>query len=94
MAKRTKRKAPAPLVVLEPECAFDIRFSQEVRKDPETVRWLAYRVVDLLMDSGHHEWLADSVAKSLVAMGDEVVVNYVTELIREAGAPRKAVPDA
>ncbi|UCC31517.1 MAG: hypothetical protein JSU86_04415 [Phycisphaerales bacterium] len=91
MAKRAKHKAPAPLVVLDSGCALDFRFSPELRRERETVRRLAHRVVDLLADSGHHGWLADSVAGDLTCIADDIVLNSVTDLVREACAPRKAV---
>ncbi|NIS79282.1 MAG: hypothetical protein GTO14_03470 [Anaerolineales bacterium] len=91
MAKRAKRKAPAPLVVLDSDYSLQIRFSRELQKEPETVRRLAHRVVDLLADSGHYEWLANSVAGDLTCIADDVVVNNLTDLVREARAPRKGV---
>ena len=91
MAKRAKRKAPAPMVTVEAECALDIQFSPELQDDPETIRRLAHRVVDLLADSGRYVLLADGVASGLACIADDDVVKNVTDLIREARAPRKAV---
>ncbi len=90
--KRTKKRTQRePLVVVDPVGTLEMRFSDELRKEPETLRRLAHRVVDLLVDSGRYEWLADSVAGNLVWIADVVVVNYVTDLIREARAGGKAV---
>ena len=94
MAKRAKREAPVPLVVLDPECSLEIDFSPELQKEPETIRRLAHRVVDLLADSGRYVLLADCVASELVSIADDVVVKNLNDLIREARAPRKAVPRA
>ena len=65
--------------------------TRQLLKEPETVRRLAHRVVDILADSGHHAWLADSVAGDLVCFADDVIVDSVGDLIREAPAPRKEV---
>ena len=92
MAKRTKRKAPAPLVTVESEGSIEIQFSRELQKEPETIRRLAHRVVDLLADSGRYVSLAQDVASDLACIADDVVVKHMTDLIHEARAPRKEVP--
>ena len=90
-AKRTKRKAADPLVEMVPEYSTTIRLTRELLKEPETVRRLAHRVVDILADSGHHAWLADTLAGELVCIADDVVVKNLTDLIREARSPGKEV---
>ena len=94
MAKRAKRKAPVPLVTVDPQRTVEIHFSPELQKEPETIRRLAHRVVDLLADSGRYASLADGMPSDLACIADDVVVKNVTDLIREARAPRKAVPRA
>ena len=90
--KRTKkRKQREPLVVLESECALTLRLSGELQKEPETLRRLAHRVVDLVADSGRYDWLADTVTGDLMCIADDIVLKNLTELIREARAGGKAV---
>ena len=92
MAKtKTKRKKPDPLVDLGESNAIEIIFSRRLEKEPETLRRLAHRVVDLLADAGHYGWLSDSVAGELVCLADDVVVKNLTDLIREARTPGKEV---
>jgi hypothetical protein len=90
--KRTKkRKQREPLVFLEPECALTLRLSRELQKEPETLRRLAHRVVDLVADSGRYDWLAGSVTGDLVCICDDIVLKNLSDLIREARADGKAV---
>ncbi|MCH7885921.1 MAG: hypothetical protein IIC01_11830 [Planctomycetes bacterium] len=89
--KQTKHKKPDPLVCLDSAYSMEFKFSRRFQKDPETLRRLAHRVVDLLADAGHYDWLADSVAGDLVCLADDFVIKNVTDLIREARAPGKAV---
>ncbi len=88
-AKGTKRKAADPLVEMVPEYSTTIHLTRQLLKEPETVRRLAHRVVDILADSGRHAWLADTVASDLVCFADDVIVSSVSDLIREARAPGK-----
>jgi hypothetical protein len=89
--KRTKRKTPEPMVVLDQECSLELSFSRELQKDRETVRRLAHLVVDRMADSGRHKWLADSVAFNLACLADDIVISNVTDLIRKARAASKEV---
>ena len=90
-AKRTKRKQEEPLVQMDPEYSTTIRLSKQLSREPETVRRLGHRVVDILADSGRHDWLAGSVAGDLVCFADDVIVESVNQLIREARAQREEV---
>lgn len=90
-AKRTKRKAGDPLVEMVPEYSTTIRLARQLLKEPETVRRLAHRIVDILADSGRYAWLADTVASDLVCFADDVIVKSVSDLIHEARAPGKEV---
>ena len=90
--KRAKRKASTPPVSVEPDCSVELEFTDEVRKDPETVRRLAHRVVDLLADTGRYDSLAESVTSNLGYLADDFVVEKVTELLAEARAAGKEVP--
>ena len=89
--KKTNHKKPNPLVCLAQGCSMEIMFSRRLQKEPETLRRLAHRVVDLLADAGHYGWLSDSVASNLVCLADDVVVKNLTDLIREARTPGKEV---
>ncbi len=92
MAKtKTKRKKPDPLVSLYQGCSMEIIFSRRLQKEPETLRRLAHRVVDLLADAGHYGWLSGSVADQLVCIADDLVVKNVTDLIHEARAAGEEV---
>ena len=88
--KRRKAKPAEPLVFME-GCSMELRISERLHKEPETIRRLAHRVVDLLVDAGHHDWMSDSVACNVGRLADSVVVDHVTELIREARASGKGV---
>ncbi len=90
--KKTNRKKPNPLVYLRQGCSMEIMFSRRLQKEPETLRRLAHRVVDLLADAGHYECLSDSVAGELVCIADDIVVKNLTDLIHEARSPGKEVP--
>ena len=87
--KRTKRKKLEPLVTLEDGCAVELRLSERLQDEPETLRRLAHRTVDLLVDAGHYDWLSGSVAIDLGQLADEMVAKRVTELIHEVRAEGK-----
>ncbi len=89
--KTKKRKQREPLVTVEPQCDLGIQFSKEFQTEGESVRLLGYRVVDLLCDTGRHDWLAGSLSVDLAALCEDVIRNYVTDLIDEARAARKEV---
>jgi hypothetical protein len=79
------------LVYLDSAYSMEIKFSRRLQKDPETLRRLAHRAVDLLANAGHYAWLADSVAGDLVCLADDFVVKNLTDLIHEARTPGKKV---
>ena len=91
-SKQAKRKASKPPVSVEPDCSVELEFTDAVRKDPETVRRLAHRVVDLLADTGRYDSLAESVTSNLGYLADDFVVEKVTDLLEEARAAGKGVP--
>ena len=94
-AKRTKqpkRKSSEPPVSVTPDCEVTLEFTGAFRKDPETVRRLAHRVVDMLADTGHYDALAESLSSHLGYLVDDFVVEKVTDLLEEARAAGKAVP--
>ncbi len=90
--KTKKRKQREPLFTVERDCDVEVQFTRVVIEDPETVRRLAHRVVDLLADSGDYDRLSQSISNNLHWMLDDFVVKNVTDLIHEARAVRKEVP--
>ena len=91
-AKRTTRKASEPPVSVEPGCTVELEFTDAVSKDPETVRRLAHRVVEMLGDSGRDDRVAQFVTDNLAWLVEGFVIDKVTDLLEEARAARKAVP--
>lgn len=87
--KQTKPTASESPVSVTPDCTVELEFTDAVTKDPETVRRLAHRVVDLLADIGHDDRLAKSVSNNLAYLADGFVVEKVTALLEEARAARK-----
>ena len=90
--KQAKRKASKPLVTVEPECQLSIRLTGGVGDEPETIRRLAHRLVDVMADNGLHDKLEQSVSNNLVWMVDDFVIDGVTALIHEAQAAAKEAP--
>ena len=91
-AKRTKRKASKPPVTVEPYCEVHLELIDADREEPETVRRLAHRLVDMLADTGRHERLSESLSNHLAWLVDDFVIEKVTELLEEARAAGKEVP--
>ncbi len=89
--KKTKRKKLEPWVTMDDGYSLDLRFARRLEKEPETLRRLAHRTMDLLMDAGHHRWLSETLAIDLGRLADEIVVNHMTELIHEVRAQGKGV---
>ncbi len=87
--KKTKRKNPEPLVFLDGGCAMELSLSSRLEKEPETLRRLAHRAVDLVADAGHYHWLSKSVAGNLADVADDLVVKHMTELVHEVRAEGK-----
>ncbi len=90
--KTRKRKETEPLVSLGRPPVTELTLSKVLQKEPEVLRRLAHRTVDLLADMGDHAALAGSAEGHLHYIVDEVVLEYVNELIREARNPGKEVP--
>ncbi len=90
-SKPTKRKASKPPVCVETDCEPQFELTDAVGKEPETVRRLAHRAVDLLADAGHYERLGQSVSIHLGYLVDSFVIEKITDLIEEArGAGKEA----
>ena len=90
--KRTKPKASEPPVSVTPDVNVRLELTGAVLEEPETVRRLAHRVVEMLADSARDDRLSGFVKDNLVCLVDGFVIERVTALIEEARAARKAVP--
>ena len=86
---RKKRKKLEPLISVDDGYSVEFRFARRLENEPDLLRRLAHRAVDLLMDAGHHEWLSGTVAMDLSRLADELVVNHMTELIHDVRAEVK-----
>ena len=89
--KIKKRKQREPLVTVEPQWDVKIELAKDVHRECETVRVLGHRVVDLLCDTGRHDWLAGSLEFDLAALCEDVIGDYVSALIEQARAQGKEV---
>ena len=89
--KRAKRKAPKPPICVEPDCTVNLEFTRAVSKEPETIRRLAHRVVEMLAESDRAERLSEFVTDNLAILVNGIVIEKVTALITEARAAAKAV---
>ena len=87
--KRKKRKKLEPLVYLDGGCVMELSLSSRIEKEPELLRRLAHRAVDLVADAGHYHWLSRSVAGNLADVADDLVVNHMIELVDAVRAEGK-----
>ncbi len=91
-AKRVKRKMSKPPISLEPECPLELALNDTILKEPETVRRLAHRVVEILADNGQDDSLSGFVTYNLAGLADGFVIDRVTDLLEEARAAGKEAP--
>ncbi len=70
---------------------FKVTLPESVRGNLRVMRGLHHRVVDVMADHGLVEWLVYDVEARLATLSFVIVGDYVTDLIREAGADGKAV---
>ena len=87
--KKTNRKKLEPWVTMDGGCSIDIRFARRLEKEPETLRRLGYRTVDLLLEGGHHRWLSETLALELTILAGTIVVDHLSELLHEVRAEGK-----
>ncbi len=91
MAKRTGLSTLNAMVQEDPEGGFKVTLPESVRGNLRVMRWLHHRVVDVMADHGLVEWLVYDVEARLATLSFVIVGDYVTDLIREAGADGKGV---
>ena len=91
MPKRTGLNTLNAIAEEEPEGGLTVKLPESVRGNLRVMRWLHHRVVDVMADHGLVEWLVHDVETRLATLSFEIVGDYVTDLIREAGADGKAV---
>ena len=87
--KQAKRKSSTPPVYVAPDCDVRFTFTAAVLEEPETVRRLAHRLVDLLADTRRYQQLSESVTENLACLVDDLVIDKVTDLLEEARAAGK-----
>ena len=90
MAKHTRRKSSAKVVVLDPENAMHVWFTGVIF-EPEELRRFAHLVVDYLADRGLHEGLVDTMEMDFNWIAQDFVVKRLSNLVHEACVPRKEV---
>ncbi len=90
MAKRTRRKSSAKVVVLDPENAMHVWFTGVIF-EPEALRRFAHLVVDYLADRACHEGLLDTMEMDFIWIAQDFVVKRVSNIVHEACVPRKGV---
>ncbi len=91
MAKRTGLNILNSIAEEDPEGGITVKLPESVRGNLRVMRWLHHRVVDVMADHGLVECLVHDVEARLGTLSFEIVGDYVTDLIREAGADGKAV---
>ena len=87
--KRKKCKKLEPWVYVQGGCVMELTLSSRLEKEPDTLRRLAHRAVDLVADAGHYHWLARSVAGNLADVADDLVVEHMNKLVDEVRAEGK-----
>ena len=90
--KRTKRKSSEPPVSVEPDCQVNLELTDAVLKEPEMVRRLGHRVVEMLADTGRYDDLAECISDGLGFLVDDFVIARVMELLEESRTAGKEVP--
>ena len=92
--KRAKRKAFRAVIPIVFGDDGEFEFADAVLKEAETVRRLAHRAVDLVVDCGCHKMLCAYVDERLAYVTRDQGMKNMTEFIEEACAEHKEVPRA
>lgn len=90
--RRAKRKAPTLPVSVVSDGGVEFEFADAVLEEAETVRQLAHRAVDLVVDSGCHKMLCAYVDERWAYVTRDQGMKNMTDFIEEACAGRKEVP--
>ena len=71
---------------------LDHMLTDAVLKEPEMVRRLGHRVVEMLADTGRYDDLTECISDGLGFLVDDFVIDRVMELLEEARTAGKEVP--
>ena len=95
MAKRTGLATPNSIVDEDPAGGLTVTLAQSVRDNLPVMRGLHHRVVDVMADRGLVQCLVYDVETRLAALSEQIVGDFVTDLVREAraGARKSAKRD-
>ena len=69
-----------------------VRLPDVVRRDRKMLCWLYHRVVNLLADYGHYEWIRDDIEHRLGSLSPHLIKNAIRDLVAEARAHRAEAP--
>ena len=83
MAK-TKAKEANLIAVEDPNGGYTVKLPESVRDDLEIMRRVAHRMVDEVAERGLLNWLLHTVEENLGALTDDIIAEFVLNLISEA----------
>ena len=86
MARQIDHDTPNSIVQEDPEGGLTVTLPTSVHGNLPVVRGLYHRVVDVIADHGLVEWLVYDVETRLAALSEQIVDDFVTDLLREAKA--------
>ena len=85
-----KTKAANPIAVEDPDGGYAVRLPDSVRDDLEIMRKVAHRVVDEVADRGLLSWLPHTVENNLATLADDIIGEFVLNLVNEATGNKAA----
>ena len=85
-----KTKAANPIAVEDPDGGYTVRLPDSVRDDLEIMRKVAHRMVDEVADRGLLSWLPHTVENNLGALTDDIIGDFVLNLVNEATGKNEA----
>ena len=86
MGKRVKRKSPVTPDIAVCECPMFIYLSREVKAERATVRRMAHRAIDLVVDNGGHYGLGLDLGFYLSILTRHRAFRDITKLVHEVWA--------